>query len=292
MDIDRRSLMKGVLAGGALMALGVPPWTHAESSIRNPKHCLLWLGGTSVDDKIANGAEVACKAATREDLQVVRQKGGLLNGTDEVVRLLEQFQGARCIAVMDDASAAIFRELIRTAGEHVISIGTHACSPESAWPHRHVWTTTSQAYGMGGLLASRYIHGPETFLITERFLQAPSETHPLKSWSGPGFSSYRSDEREAIHLHCSGISAPNGGWALGLTTSEEWTPIPSQANEPDRVPWQSENWAESVGYAVTALTLGVDVVQESCSNRAFIQQSHTTKRDQQTERFVSFVLDL
>ncbi|MEO8324815.1 MAG: hypothetical protein ABI618_03130 [Nitrospirota bacterium] len=292
MDIDRRSLMKGMLAGSALLALGVPPWTFAESAGGRPKRCMLWLGGTCVDDKIANGAEAACKAATRGDLQVVRQKGGLLNGTDEVVRLLEQSQGARCIAVMDDASAAIFRELIRTAGEHVISIGTHACSPESVWPHRHVWTTTSQACGMGGLLASRYSQGQETFLITERFLQAPSETHPLKSWSGPGFSSYRSDEGRAIHLHCSGISAPNGGWALGLSTSEKWMPMPSQANEPDCVPWQSENWAESVGYVVTALTLGGDVVQESCSNRAFIQQSQTPKRDLQTERFVSFVLDL
>lgn len=52
MNIDRRSLMKGLLAGGALLTLGVPPWTFADQATRKPRQCLLLLGDSEVDDAL------------------------------------------------------------------------------------------------------------------------------------------------------------------------------------------------------------------------------------------------
>ncbi|MBX3348519.1 MAG: twin-arginine translocation signal domain-containing protein, partial [Nitrospira sp.] len=43
MDVDRRSLMKGLLASGALLALGAPSWTFADQPARRPSRCMLVL---------------------------------------------------------------------------------------------------------------------------------------------------------------------------------------------------------------------------------------------------------
>ena len=100
MEIDRRSLMKGLLASGALLALGTPLWTFAGSPARKPKHCVLLLGGTSADDVFERGARAACDGMTDERLQTEKLRGGLLASTDGVSKLLEQSRGARWITVM------------------------------------------------------------------------------------------------------------------------------------------------------------------------------------------------
>jgi hypothetical protein len=292
MEIDRRSLMKGMLAGGALLAFGIPSWTFAGSPARRPNHCVLLLGGTSADEVFESGARAACVGMTDEGLQTEKLKSGLLASTDGMSALLEQSRGARCIAVMDDASAVIFLELARTAGVRLLSMGTHACSRESACPLRHAWATTSPAHSVGGVLASQFIQRPGSFTITETFLQDSLEKRALTSWAAPGFSSYRSGEADAMHLHCSGLSLSDGCGLIGLTATDGWTPIPPQIGSHDLVRWQSESWVESVGYAVTASALGMDSFQESCSGRAFVYRSRDSERIQPTERFVSFVMDL
>jgi hypothetical protein len=292
MEIDRRSLMKGMLASGALLALGTPPWVFADSPARRPKHCILLLGGTGANEMFASGARAAYAGRTYDDLQTMTLKGGLLAGTDRVSKLLEQSRGARWIAVMDDASAVIFLELARTAGVRLLSMGTHACSTDSSFPLRHAWATTSPAHSAGGLLASHFIQRQGSFSITESFLQEPLDVRAPASWSAPGFSSYRSGEADAMHIHCSGLSLADGCELLDVGTREGWTPIPQQRGVHDSVKWQSENWMESVGYVVTASALGVDSVRESCSGRAFVHQSLTCARIQPTERFVSFVMDI
>ena len=292
MEIDRRSLMKGLLASGALLALGTPLWTFAGSPARKPNHCVLLLGGTSVDEMFENGARAACVGMTDEGLQTERLKSGQLASTDGMSTLLEQSRGARWIGVMDDASAVIFLELARTASVRLLSMGTHAYSRDSACPLRHSWATTSSTHSVGGVLASQFIQRQGSFSITETFLQDPLEKRAVTSWSAPGFSSYRSGEADAMHLHCSGLSLSDGCGVIGLTTTDGWIPIPPQVGSHDLVRWQSESWVESVGYAVTASALGMDSFRESCSGRAFVHRSQDRERIQPTERFVSFVMDL
>ncbi|MGH7229626.1 MAG: twin-arginine translocation signal domain-containing protein [Nitrospiraceae bacterium] len=292
MEVDRRSLMKGLLAGGALLALGTPPWAFAAEPGRKAKQILLFLGSTSADDAVAKGVSAAGTAVGYGRVQAVKVNGGLLSDPDGMVALLEQSKGLRWIAVMDDAAASVFQELARSAGGRLLSIGTHACSTDASCPLRHAWLTVSPAQGMGGLLASQLIGRQGSFSITESFLQEPLEGRAPASWSAPGFCSYRLTGPDAMHLHCSGLSLPESGRLLGLDTTEGWTPIPLQVCKRDFVAWQAESWIESVGYAVTATALGVHSVRESCSARAFVHQSQNDERIQPTERFVSFVMDL
>ncbi len=66
MDIDHRSLMKGMLASGALLALGVPSWAFTDQPQRKRKHCLLVLSGIGADEAFARGTQAACAAMTYE----------------------------------------------------------------------------------------------------------------------------------------------------------------------------------------------------------------------------------
>ena len=293
MEVDRRSLMKGMLAGGALLALGTPPWTFAASPVRKAGGHGLLLAGGPADEAFARGARAACAAMASESLHRVKLKDGLLVGSDKIARLLERSRGTRWVAVLDDAGAVIFLELARTAGARMLSIGMHACSTDHSCPLRHDLATASATCSAGGLLASHLIQGCDSFSITERFLlEPPAEDRPVTSWGAPGFSSHRFTGSNAIHVHCSGCSFSEGGRLLGLDTTEEWIPIPPQVSAMESVTWQSRNWIESVGYAVMTSALGIGCVRESCMSRAFVHQSSDAKRTQPAERFVSFVMDV
>jgi hypothetical protein len=292
MEIDRRNLMKGLLAGGALLALGTPSWTFAEEPARKAKRCLLFLGDSNVDDRFANGVRAACAETGYDGLETMKVDGGLLSDPGTLVSLLEQTKGARWIAVMDDASAAVFQELARTAGGRLRSVGSHASVNDQACSLRHTWLTASSAQGVGGLLASRLIAARESVSITESFLNESSSTSKPTGWSAPGFSSYRRAGSDAMHLHCSGLSLLEGCAQLGLTGGEGWTPIPPPISASERVSRQSLQWVESVGYAVAASALGVQSTQEACSTRAFVHRAYNPNPLRPTQRFVSFVMDM
>lgn len=291
-NIDRRTFIQGLSAGGALLALGVPSWAFADSPDRRAKHCVLLLGDTRVDDAFAKGARAACAGAGREGLQTMKLKGGLLADPGKLAGLLERSRGARWLAVMDDANAAVFQELARSVGVRLLSVGSHASSEEGGCSLRHVWVAASPGESAGGLLASHFIGRQGSFSIAEYFLKKPSRGRALKSWSAPGFVSYRLFKPDAMHLHCSGLSLSGGCGLLGLEKPKRWVSIPPGAGEREAVAWQSGNWVESVGYAVTASALGVNSVQESCSSRAFVHRTHIGGWAQLTEGFVSFVMDV
>lgn len=292
MEVDRRSVMKGMLASGALLALGIPSWTFADQPARRPQQCMLVLGGTGADEAFAHGTQAACTAMTYEGCRTVHLKGGLLTDMDEVVELLDHSRGVRMIAILDDASAVMFLELARPAGVRMLSMGMHACSIERPWSIRHDLTATSQDHSAGGLLASQLILGQDSFSIMESYLHDVSGGFGRTAWSAPGFCSYRSAEPEPIHLHCSGLSLPDGCRESALDSSEEWIPIPSQVCDRDSTTSRSQNWVEAVGYAVTASALGIDSVKETCSGRAFLHRTTDRERGGPQERFMSFVMDI
>ncbi|WP_447598310.1 hypothetical protein [Nitrospira sp. Nam80] len=293
MDIDRRSLMKGLLASGTLLALGTPPWSFANSPVRRPKQCMLLLGGSSADEAFAHGSQTACAAMACGRLPIVTLKGALLAGDDEAVTLLEHSVGTRWITVMDDAAAMIFIELVRTTGATLVSMGMHACSHDAPCHLRHDFASTSSDHGAGGLLASHFMQQSVGFAITERFLQEPAGMkHGVTSWGAPEFFSHRFTGSDAVHVHCSGCSFPAGSRLLGLDTTQKWIPIPPQARAGESVTWQFRNWIESVGYAVTASALGAASVRESCTGRAFVRRLSDERRTQPAERFTSFILDV
>jgi hypothetical protein len=231
MDVYRRNLMKGALAGSTLLTLGIPPIATAAASAGKPRKLRLLLGSGATDADFAAGARTAFaanarRAATVHDttahgatairdtrsiqsgLEVIKLNDGLLNEYEKVARLLETFRDTRWIAVMDDGSAAVFTELVRNAGGSLVSLGSHASSGEplvrgsaAGVPGlRHVWAAASPSYAAGGILAARLAESHPSFSIVENFF-SPQGAEELDMANGfpPGFLAWRLDGASLGH---------------------------------------------------------------------------------------------
>ncbi len=343
MDHDRRNLMKGVLTGGTLLALGLPGMAQAAytGAIRagRRRDCILLLGHTWADAAFAQGAAAAhaayagytglapasfAPAAQTHGrrgivgLRTVALDEGLLLQMDKVARLLARSRGTRWVALMDDASAAIFTEMVRNAGARLLLRGTHAASGgDSAVTAgglpalRHVLVAASPRLSAGDMLASELVRHHRSFSITEDFLgTAAGETsetiraaaHPA---SVPGFRSYRLKGAETRHLHCSGMQASEGCRLLGWNEDEKWARISdsfavrADASGHDFAERPRMDWVESLGFAMTAAALGMEQHGMLPASRGFVHRGRggQGKQGRRTdgffaeERLASFIID-
>lgn len=291
MDINRRGFMKIMFAGTTLLACGAPAWALADKPRRRAGQCVLLLGHAGVEDAFEKGARAAFANAKYGGMHTVKLKG-LVADPIRVAGLLKQSRGMRWIAVLDDASGAVFQELARSAGGRLISQGNHAYTEGVLPPLRNLWLAASPDQSAGGILASSLIERDGDFSIVETFLREPSIDKSPRGWSAPGFSSFRLADPNAIHLHCSGLSLSDACGLLGMSSSGGWTPISWRDGELETVTRQSDDWVESVGYAVAASAFGLSTIRESCSSRAFVHRAGRPRRVLTAQRFASFVVDL
>lgn len=307
MDETRRNLIKGMLSGGTLLAFGIPGISQAVSTSRfstgSAQNCQLLLGNTPIGDAFARGAVAACTSYTnyRPDiLPTVKLADELLTNPLRVAELFRQSRNIRWIAVMDDASAAIFTELVRNFEGRLLSRGSHTFSSGDgiSSPLRHVWATASPAYSAGGLLASQLIQNQHNFSIVENFLEQSAGDGATKSASLAGFLTYRLTTQPATHLHCAGVSALEASQLVGWKASENWQPTTysekAGSNAAIEHP-QFDNWVETTGYAIVSTALGMGMNQEPCVSRAFVHRSPQHNPGDPGlagKHFVSFVIDV
>lgn len=315
MDETRRSLIKGMLTGGTLLALGIPTVTQAMSISQevsdNARNCQLLLGNTLIDEAFANGAQAACVNYIHQHqsaLPTFKLDGELLTTPLRIADLLTQSRNMRWIAVMDFANAAIFTELVRNFEGHLLSLGSHYFSSgnDASLPMRHTWTTAMSAYSAGGLLASILAQNQHSFSIIENFLKQAAEESAIKSPSLAGFASYQSAEEPTARLHCLGVSPQEANRLIGWDTSKNWKSSISQVaafhTYPDKIARdaaikipQFDNWIEATGYAIVATALGMGIHHEPCSSCAFVHRSkqrNSKFQELSGKNFVSFVIDV
>ncbi len=237
MDETRRHLIKGMLTGGTLLAFGIPRITQAvainQSLFGSTRNCQLLLGNTPIDEAFAKGAETACTSYSsfrQGTLPAFQLEDELLTNPLRIVDLLTQSRNMRWVAVMDDANAAIFTELVRNSEGHLLALGSHTSVSGNniSLPLRHVWTTASPAYSAGGLLASILIQNQHNFSIVENFLAQSLGDSAGKEAYLSGFSSYRLADQPTIHLHCAGVPPLEASQLIGWRASENWEPVFSQ----------------------------------------------------------------
>ncbi|RFC31411.1 MAG: hypothetical protein DID91_2727704135 [Candidatus Nitrotoga sp. MKT] len=315
MDETRRNLMKGMLTGGTLLALGIPGITQAvsinQSLSDKTRNCQLLLGNTRIGEMFSRGAYAACATYTNYRqgiLPTVKLEDRLLINPLRVAELLHQSRNTRWIAVMDDSSAAIFNELVRELDGQLLSLGTHtsASSGDATFPLRHVWTNASPAFSAGGLLASGLMQSQHDFSIVENFLEESVGDDAMTGSFISGFSSYRSAGNQATHLHCAGVSPIAACKSVGWKESGKWESVFHRADEfrsyqDEAVSTTAlahprfDNWEEATGYAIVAMALGMGTNQESCSSRAFVNslgQRNSNNLELSGKHFVSFVIDV
>jgi hypothetical protein len=177
MDVDRRSLMKGMVAGGVFMAFGAPRWAHGEASLPAGRRCALLLCNGS-DAAFERGARVVAARTGAAPLEIVKLENGLLTETAALIERIERGPDARWIAFLDDASAAVFQELVRSAGGRLLSRGSHASSDDGSVRFRHVWMTAAPMWSAGALLASHLAQSGSSYSIQESFLDQTPAARP------------------------------------------------------------------------------------------------------------------
>ena len=270
MDVHRRNLMKGLVTGGTLLALGMPLQALANATAGSVRKFGLLLGNTPVDAAFAAGVRTAYALSSNARLngfaeseaagrvesigkvwfsppRVIKLKGGLLNEYEAVAKLLEGARGVRWVAVMDDGSAAVFTELMRNTGARLILRGSHAFSSYGAFDRpsfsrdvpelRHVWTAASPEFSAGGALAEKLLPAYNSFSIVEDFLSSEHSSAGIfarrVNKPTPGFLSYRLDGSDDVHLHCSGLSAADGCESVGWNKTGTWVPLNGREPESD-----------------------------------------------------------
>jgi hypothetical protein len=337
MDVYRRNLMKGALMGSTLLALGIPPMTVAASSRVKSGRLRLLLGSGGTDAGFAAGARTAFAAATQRSatrsdasiasdarsmqrgLEVIKLEGGLLNEYEKVIHLLETFRDTRWVAVMDDASAAVFTELVRNAGGSLVLLGSHVSSAGTPMrgsagriPElRHVWAGASPVHAAGGILATRLGEG-RSFSIAENFFSARgAENGSMAKGLPPRFLAWQLDgpgyEAGPAYLYCAGVSPPDACELLGWHVDSQWTPVNPEAgletaasgkgkqrSMPGNGKPHAGGWVEAVGYAVVAAALGAEAGHEPCSQCAHVYRPSRAACGTPGEagRFTSFVVDV
>ncbi|PSJ16978.1 hypothetical protein [Nitrosomonas supralitoralis] len=315
MNETRRSLIKGMLTGGTLLAFGIPTVTQAVSLSQtfsgSTRNCQLLLGNTPLDEAFAKGAQTACthySSYRQGTLPTFKLEDELLTNPLRIVDLLMQSSNMRWIAIMDHGSAAIFTEMVRNFEGRLLSLGSHSSSSgtDASFPMRHMWTTATPVYSAGRLLASLLTQSQHDFFIVENFLGQAVVDSAMKDSSLAGFSSYRLTEQPATHLHCAGVSPLEASQLIGWRASEDWKSVLSQRDESSIDLDQAatgttiehlrfDNWIEATGYAVVATALGIGANQDSCSSRAFVYRSGHRYPDNHGlsgKHFVSFVIDV
>ena len=281
MDETRRNLIKGMLSGGTLLALGIPDITQVASATStlsdHTRNCQLLLGNTAIGEAFATGARAACAHyghSGQNTLATFQLGNELLISPRHIADLLTRSHNMRWIAVMDYAHAAIFTELVRNADGRLLALGSHVSgsNTDAALSLRHRWTTASPAYSAGGLLASTLVQNGRSFSIVENFLKAVFPETELTEALLPQFSLYGLADQPATHLHCAGMPAPEASQLVGWETSASWDSLASRpvASFIEHPPFG--NWIEATGYAVVAAALGMGTHQEACAQRAFVHQ--------------------
>ncbi|MGV8712541.1 MAG: hypothetical protein ACWA6R_08325 [Nitrosomonas sp.] len=304
MDETRRNLIKGMLTGGTLLALGIPGITQAASTASalsgHTRDCQLLLGSTVIDEAFATGARAACAHfghAGQGELATFKLGNELLISPQSIADLLMRSHNMRWVAVMDYAHAAIFTELVRDADGRLLALGSHASASnaDAVLSLRHRWTTASPVYGAGGLLASTLAQTGRSFSIVENFLKAVLPDTGVTAAALPQFSAYGLADQPTLHLHCAGMPAAEASQLAGWETSANWSLLVTSSVAAFAEPPPLGNWIEATGYAVVAAALGMGIHQEACAQRAFVHRPDNRNRDHDGlagKQFVSFVIDV
>lgn len=284
MKIARRSLLKSMLAGGALAGFGLPRLSLAASPRRESREVvLLTLGEAGV---FAQGARSA------GPLDEFSLGAGLPDAT-AVKAMFETQRGKRLIGLMSDGAYVLFAEMARDAGALQYLEGRHNAAIDGS-ASRHALQSVAGCHGAAEPLAAGLAACGKGFALTEAPLLA-SDTLALRGgdWSAHGFSSYRirADAGQAgVWLHLAGLDVTQGCAALDVD--------PRQA-EPLRC-WRSyvpsaadaeAGWEAALGQTLARLASGGGENHAPCVNQAFVHQYHLLDEDVAHHSYVSFVME-
>ncbi len=290
MKIPRRSILKGMMAGGALASYGLPRFSFAAATAVEPiaprQFMLLTAGIGDAARSFGLGGQAAGAAGSLAF-------GIGLPDVGELYRLFPKVRGKRLVGLMSDAAYILFCEAARDAGVAQMFEGRHMIATNGS-SARHSLRSVPGFHGASETLAATLVRDDAGFAITEVPLGGSGNALRGADWTSLGFASYRvtrASPQDEIWLHLSGLGLGQGCDALGVDVSNaESLRCWRSGVQPRGVP--GSGWEQTLGQALSALATASAGIRAPCVNQAFIHQPlPQADGGMAYDSFVSFVME-
>jgi|GEM_PF-768165 len=182
MNVERRSLLKGIALGGLA---GVAMGSSSLSLANN----LLGRAGPAQAASLALVCPAVAGSAFVQGLQAspstphIQVLSADLKALLDVQQRLSSAQPQRLIGLLDDASATLIIDLARSAGARVQWLGQHSANASHS---RHRLLSTEAAHGCALQLGQQLHRCGLGFDLHEQRLHSPAPTLQLATCAGQG----------------------------------------------------------------------------------------------------------
>lgn len=275
MRVLRRTLLQGMMAGGAIAAIGLPKISLARSQAAAAREVVLVDCG-GIDDGFT------------ESTGLVRHSvgAGVLPDLTATRTLFASSRGKRLIGQMENAAYVLFSELARDAGVRLVFEGQHSATGDGR-ASRHIFNAAAGFHGMAEVLAAALTVSDTVFAIADVPVGTGGRVMRGGDWSRLGFESFHVADETPLWLHFAGVSRAEGCAALGLAEALTeplhcWpTYVPAAA---------ATTWQAALGRALTQLAGGAEN-RVPCVRQMFVRGAAALDEFAADVSLVSFVME-
>lgn len=282
MKPDRRALLKGMMAGGAIAAVGLPKISFAKPQAPAARDVLL-VGCGRMDAGFAAGAGEA-GALRRQSIGA-----GALPDLAASRALLDASRGTRLVGLMEDAAYVLFSELARDAGARLVFEGQHSIAGAGR-VSRHALNSAAGFHGSAESLAAALTDADAAFAIAETPVGGGGRIVRGGDWSRLGFESFHVADDTPAWLHLSGVARSEGCEALGLSDARV-EPLHCWPTYVPEAPAGAKGWSATLGRTLARLAAGGEENRRPGIRQAFIRRPEALDDFATDGSYVSFVME-
>lgn len=278
MKPHRRALLKGMLAGSAIIAAGLPKISFAKEKAPAARDVVLVSCGRP-DTAFAAGAGVAA----RRDLGA-----GSLPDLAATHALFESCRGVRLVGLMEDGAYVLFSELARDAGARLVFEGQHSIAADGRLS-RHAFSSAAGFHGSAESLAAALSASDAVFVIAETPVGGGGRIVRGGDWSRLSFDSFHVADEVPTWLHLSGVSRQEGCAALGVAAAQT-EPLRCWPTYVPAAPAASD-WSAILGNTLARLAAGGEENRQPCVRQVFFRGAEALDDFATYDSYVSFVME-
>ena len=260
MKPHRRALLKGMMAGSAIAAVGLPKISFARSQAPATRDVVL-VGCGAIDAGFAAGA------GRSGALKPLNLGAGSLPDLAASRALFDNCRGKRLVGLMEDAAYVLFAELARDAGVRLVFEGQHTAAADGS-VSRHAFSAAAGFHGSAEALAVALSGEDAAFAIAETPVGGGGRIVRGGDWSRLGFESVHVAGDAPLWLHLAGVSRAAGCEALGVAESRA-EPLRCWPTYVPAAP--AAGWSTALGTALAQLAGGGEENRRPCVRQVFVR---------------------
>jgi len=277
MKLHRRALLKGMLAGSAIIAAGLPKISWAKEKVPAARDVVLVSCG-----RPAAGFAAGAGVAARRDLGA-----GVLPDLAATRALFASCRGARLFGLMEDAAYVLFSEMARDSGVRLVFEGQHSAAADGR-VSRHAFNAAAGFHGTAEALAAALTGADAAFAIAETPVGGGERIVRGGDWSRLGFDSFHVADESPLWLHLAGVSRQQGCAALGQAEAQV-EPLRCWPTYLPQAP--AAGWPAALGRTLARLAAGGKENRQPCVRQVFIRGAESLDEFATHDSYVSFVME-